>query len=448
MKKIVIVGHPNVGKSTLFNRLCGKKLALTENIPGVTRDWKEGKAQLSNLSFILMDTAGLEGFEQDEIKEQIESQTQQLIKEADGVLFLVDAQEGLISSDYKLADQLRKIGKKVILVANKCEGRTSEEGIIESYRLGLGDPVLISAAHGEGLLDLYDALKKLLPDLVDKEASKEAESKDALETPLRLAIVGRPNAGKSTLINKLLGKERLITGEIPGTTRDAVTIDWEYKGRRIELVDTAGIRKRSKVSEKLEKLAVSDSLKAIRFAQVVVLVVDAEIPLEKQDLQIASQVIEEGRALVIAVNKWDKNNKTPLNEIKMQLEQTLSQIKGVFCIPISALQERNFDALMKAVFKVYDLWNIRIPTGPLNRWLEQALQKHSLPLAGRTRIRIKFATQIKTRPPTFVLFATKQGELPSSYVRYLENSLRDSFGLWATPLRFLLRTPKNPYQDE
>jgi GTP-binding protein len=448
MKKIVIVGHPNVGKSTLFNRLCGKKLALIENIPGVTRDWKEGKAQLSNLSFILMDTAGLEGFEEDEIKDQIEIQTQQLIKESDGVLFLVDAQEGLVSSDYKLADQLRKIDKKVILVANKCEGRTSEEGIIESYRLGLGDPVLISAAHGEGLLDLYEALKNLIPDLVDKENSEETEPKDSLETPLRLAVVGRPNAGKSTLINKLLGKERLITGEVPGTTRDAVMIDWEYKGRRIELVDTAGIRKRGKVSEKLEKLAVNDSLKAIRFAHVVILVVDAEIPLEKQDLHIASQAIEEGRALVIAVNKWDKSEKTPLNEIKAQLEQTLSQVKGVFCIPISAAQGRNFDALMKAVFKSYELWNIRIPTGPLNRWLEQALQKHSLPLAGRTRIRIKFATQIKTRPPTFVLFATKQGELPSSYVRYLENSLREAFGLWAIPLRFLLRTPKNPYQDE
>lgn len=440
--KIAIVGRPNVGKSTLYNRLAGRKLAIVEDIPGVTRDWQKTQGQLWDLKLEIYDTAGLEGFESEIIKNQIIIQTTNVLNEVDVILMVIDSREPILASDHKLAEMLRCLQKPIILIANKCEGQRRQEGYLESFTLGLGDPMPFSAAHGEGLDELYQGL---LPYAKDKEFE---EIQVGSNEQLKLAIVGRPNVGKSTLINALMGEERLLTGDQPGITRDAIAIDWSYRNHPIQLIDTAGMRRKARIDEHLERLSVQDSLEAIRYAQVVIIVMDANEPLNKQDLTIASHVLEEGRALIIALNKWDEANQQKLPEIRRSLSSLLSQAKGLRLQPISALKKKNLDELMTHVLDVYQLWNTRISTSQLNRWLEEALARHAPPLSGQTPIRIKYATQIKTRPPTFVLFASKPVDLPASYMRYLETSLRDCFNLPGIPLRLFLRKGKNPYESK
>ncbi|MGI4852311.1 MAG: ribosome biogenesis GTPase Der [Janthinobacterium lividum] len=440
--KIVILGRPNVGKSTLFNRLTHRQMAIVHNQPGVTRDWREADGKLADLSFQICDTAGLDGFESPEIKQQIAYQTQQLMEQADILLFMMDGREGITSSERTLALQIRASLKPYILLVNKCESRQGHANLYEAYRLGLGDPIRMSAEHGEGMDDLYQAL---VPHFKDE---LEAEELDLPPTKaLRLAIVGRPNVGKSTLINALLGETRVLTGNQPGITRDAVTISWQYDQQEIQLIDTAGLRRRSRIQETLEKSSAHSSLIEIKYAHVVLLVLDASDPLNKQDLNIASHVVEEGRALVIAINKWDEADPKQLADITYKLGQSLAQVKGVPLIPISALKQKNLDNLMKSVLKMHKLWDFRIPTAQLNQWLQQALERHAPPLSGSTRVRIKYATQIKTRPPTFALFASKPVEIPDSYRRYLMTSLREAFDLPGVPLRFLIRKGKNPFVD-
>ena len=408
--KIVILGRPNVGKSTLFNRLTHRQMAIVHNQPGVTRDWREADGKLADLSFQICDTAGLDGFESPEIKQQIAYQTQQLIEQADILLFMMDGREGITSSEKTLALQIRTSLKPYILLVNKCESRDGNANLYEAYRLGLGDPIRLSAEHGEGMDDLYQAL---LPYFKDEDET--AEDLDLPPTKaLRLAIVGRPNVGKSTLINALLGETRVLTGNQPGITRDAVTISWQYDQQEIQLIDTAGLRRRSRIQETLEKSSAHSSLLEIKYAHVVLLVLDAHDPLNKQDLNIASHVIEEGRALVIAINKWDEADPKQLADVIDKLSQSLAQVKGVPLIPISALKHKNLDKMMKSVLKMHQLWDFRIPTAPLNQWLQEALERHAPPLSGSTRVRIKYATQIKTRPPTFALFASKPVEIPDS----------------------------------
>lgn len=440
--KIAIVGRPNVGKSTLYNRLAGRKLAIVEDTPGVTRDWQQTQGQLWDLNLEIYDTAGLEGFESALIKDQIMVQTLHVLTDVDVMLMIIDSREPILASDRKLAEMLRKIKKPIILIANKCEGRKRQEGYLESFTLGLGNPIPFSATHGEGLDELYSAL---LPYAKDLEVS---EIENTSNEQLKLAIVGRPNVGKSTLMNALLGEDRLLTGDQPGITRDAIAIDWSYKDYSIQLIDTAGMRRKARIDDQLERLSVQDSLETIRYAQVVIIVMDANDPLNKQDLTIASHVLEEGRALIIALNKWDEADQQKLPEIRRSLSSLLSQAKGLRLQPISALKKKNLDELMTHVIEAYQLWNTRIPTSQLNRWLEEALARHAPPLSGQTPIRIKYATQIKTRPPTFVLFASKPVDLPASYMRYLETSLRDCFNLPGIPLRLFLRKGKNPYESK
>ncbi len=437
--KLAIIGRPNVGKSTLYNRLAGRKLALVEDVPGVTRDWQKTKGQLWDIDLTIYDTAGLEGFESDLIKDQILTQTLNVLENVDVILMVIDSREPILVSDHKLVELLRRIKKPVILIANKAEGRQKQEGYLEAFSLGLSEPIQISAAHGQGFDELYQVLLPYTKDsgfLEDINISNEH---------LKLAIVGRPNVGKSTLINALLDENRLLTGDQPGITRDSIAIDWTYKGHPIQLIDTAGMRRKSRIDDRLEHLSVQDSLETIKYAQAVIIVMDAQDPLNKQDLTIASHVLMEGRVLVIAMNKWDKADQQQLPEIRRSLNSSLSQAKGLRLQPISALKKKNLDELMTHVLEAYQLWNTRIPTAQLNRWLEQALARHAPPLAGQTPVRIKYATQIKSRPPTFVLFASKPVELPTSYLRYLETSLRDYFNLPGIPLRLFLRKGKNPY---
>jgi GTP-binding protein len=443
--KILILGRPNVGKSTFFNRLVGRKLAIVHDQPGVTRDWKEGKGKLADLEFMLYDTPGLEGFEEPELKKQIIYQTDKLIEKADILLLIVDARAGITKSDEVLAQQLRAVGKPIIMIANKCEKKDSLHSLYEVYQLGLGEPIAFSAEHGEGMDDLYQVLLPYFQRIKDLEPPL-FPSVDM--STLRLAIIGRPNVGKSTLINALLGEERVLTGNQAGITRDAVSVSWRYREQEIKLIDTAGLRRRSRVQSSLEKFSVRSSLEEICYAHVVILVLDAHDPLNKQDLTIASHVIEEGRALVIALNKWDNADHSEWHNITHKLGQSLSQVKGVPIIPISALKKRNLDKLMKAVLEVYKLWGYRIPTAQLNQWLASALDRHPPPLSGNTRVKIKYATQVKTRPPTFALFVSKPVELPDSYLRYLMTSLREVFNLPSVPLRFLLRKGKNPFQGD
>ena len=458
---VAIIGRPNVGKSTLFNRLVGKRLALVDDTPGVTRDWREGEGRIASLRFRVLDTAGLEDAPDDSLAGRMRRQTEQALRAADVALFLLDARAGVTPMDEHFADLLRKESVPVILVANKCEGKAGEPGLLEAYALGLGDPVPVSAEHGEGMGDLFEAL---LPH------AEEAESRDALlageveeladgvgpddeeeedRGPLQLAIVGRPNVGKSTLINRLLGEERLLTGPEAGITRDSIAVDWSFQGRPVKLVDTAGLRRRARINEKLEKLSGSDTMRAIRFAQVVVVMLDAEQMLEKQDLTIARQVVEEGRGLIIAANKWDlvKNPKQTLKALQEKLEITLPQVRGVPVVTISALEGRNLDRLLGTVFDLYDLWRSRISTAKLNDWLNAMTAAHPPPMVAGRRIRLRYATQVKTRPPTFAIWCSRGSELPDSYTRYLVNGLREDFDLEGVPLRVLLRKSENPYAD-
>jgi GTP-binding protein len=440
---VAILGRPNVGKSTLFNRLVGKKLALVDDQPGVTRDRREGDAQLMDLKFRVFDTAGLDDAPKGSLEARMSQQSEAAIAEADVSLLVVDARAGVTPTDREFASRIRRKGKPVILVANKAEGRAAEPGLLEAFSLGFGEPIPISAEHGEGLGDLYDALK---PYVDEKETEEQAEETQTL----KLAIIGQPNAGKSTLVNALIGRDRMLTGPEAGITRDAISVDWQWQGRAIKLWDTAGIRRKSRVTGKVEKLAVADALRAIRFAECVIVVIDASLEIERQDLSLADLVAEEGRAIVLALSKWDlvPDKQKRLRDIHSKLEDVLPEIRGVRTIPVSAKQEQGLDRLMAAVFEAVEKWSARVSTAQLNRWLEAALQRNPPPAPSGRRIKIRYATQARARPPTFALFGTQLNHLPESYLRYLMNGLRGDFRLEGVPIRFSLRTAKNPYDKE
>jgi len=441
---VAIVGRPNVGKSTLFNRLVGKRLALVDDRPGVTRDRREGDAKLLGLEFRVIDTAGFEDEDPQTLPGRMRTQTEAAVRSADAALFLIDSREGVTPLDEEIGRWLRAESTPVVLVANKSEGRAGESGVLDGFRLGLGEPVAISAEHGEGVADLFEAL---LPhvELDEDIEDEEAEADEA--APLKLAIVGRPNAGKSTLVNRMLGEDRLITGPEAGITRDSISLDWEWNGRPVRLVDTAGLRKRAKVTDKLERLSTADARRAIDHAEVVVVLLDSTRGLESQDLRIAEQVIEEGRALIIAINKWDvaENASALFNGIKAALEEGLSQIKGLPVLTVSAKTGKGIDQLLGAAFELREQWSRRVSTGELNRWFERAIEANPPPAPGGKRIKLRYITQVKARPPSFVIFGNRLSELPESYNRYLLNSMRRDLKLGPVPLRLTLRSPKNPF---
>jgi GTP-binding protein len=454
---VAIVGRPNVGKSTLFNRLTGRRQALVSDMPGLTRDRREGRCELGATEIKVVDTAGLEEAQAGSIPARMRKQTETAIEEADLVLFVIDARDGVVPSDEVFARLVMSSGKPAILVANKCEGRRGLDGMYEAFSLGLGEPVAISAEHGEGLgeltLDIERALGLEQPK-VERGAMPFADGPPievAEQTrPLRVAIVGRPNVGKSTLVNALLGEDRMITGPEPGLTRDAVSSELEWHGRKILLFDTAGLRRKARVNELAEKLGGSDSIRAIRFAEVVVLVIDAERPFEHQDLTIGDLIASEGRAIVLAINKWDlvQDKQRMLKALRESVGQRLAQVQGVALVPISALGERGLDKLMAAVIEASDVWNRRVSTGELNRWLQEALARHAPPASRGRRIKIRFMTQPSTRPPTFVGFCQRADAMPEDYKRYLINSLRQAFDLPGVPIRFNLRKGENPYAKQ
>ena len=442
---VAIIGRPNVGKSTLFNRLVGRRLALVDDEPGVTRDRREGQGKLGDLSFKVIDTAGLERAAEESLSARMQAQTAAAMAQADVVLFLVDARAGMAPADRGFADLVRKSGRPAILVANKSEGRAGEAGALDAYSLGLGDPVAISAEHGEGLANLYDALRAALPAATGKPAP--AAEAEGVEKPIRIAVVGRPNSGKSTLINRLLGDERLLTGPEPGITRDAIAVDLDWHGRRVRIYDTAGLRRRARITEKLEKLSVADTLGAIRFADVVIVLVDAQTPFEEQDTRIVDLVEREGRAIVIGINKWDLVKPPPgaLSRLRETTDRVLPQVRGVPVVVLSARTGAGLDRLMSAVVESDAVWNRRVPTAALNRFLEQAVTANPPPAVSGRRPRLDYITQPKARPPTFVLFSSRAWALPETYRRYLVNGLREQFALPGTPIRLTLRTKANPY---
>jgi GTP-binding protein len=443
---VAIVGRPNVGKSTLFNRLVGKRIALVDDRPGVTRDRREGEGRLLDLEFRVMDTAGFEENDPASLPGRMRAQTEAAVREADVALFLIDGREGLTPLDEEIARWLRSGNTPVVVAANKAEGNAGEAGRLEAFALGLGEPIAISAEHGEGLADLFEILR---PHVEHEHYQTEAEEAEG-SGPLKLAIVGRPNAGKSTLVNKMLGEERMITGPEAGITRDSISLEWLWNDKAVRLVDTAGLRKRAKVEDKLEKLSAMDTRRAIDMAEVVVLLLDATRGLEAQDLRIADQVIEEGRALVIAINKWDvaEHASSLFNGVKAALEEGLSQLKGVPVLTVSAKTGKGIDQLMGAAFEVRDSWSSRIPTGELNRWFERAIEQNPPPAPGGKRIKLRYITQVKSRPPSFVIFGTRVDQLPTSYQRYLLNSMRRDLDLGPVPLRLTMRAPKNPFHTK
>ena len=440
---VAIVGRPNVGKSTLFNRLVGKRLALVSEEPGVTRDRREGEARLRDLTFTVIDTAGLDEAEAASLEARMQAQTERAVESADLTLLLVDARAGLTPLDRHFADWLRRGSTPVVLVANKCEGRDSEAGRMEAYALGLGEPVPLSAEHNLGLSDLRDSIAEIIE---SSDIASAAEAADE-DKPLQLAIVGRPNVGKSTLVNKLVGEERVLTGPEAGITRDAIAIAWRYKDRPIRLIDTAGLRRRAKAVARLEQMSAADTQRAVNFAHVVVLLLDAEAPMEKQDLTIARHVVDEGRALVIAVNKWDlcADRAGAMKALSDRLERSFPQTRGVPVVTISALRGDKLERLLDAVLAAYEIWNRRIPTAALNRWLGAMIERHPPPAPGGRRLKLRYMTQAKTRPPSFAIFCSRPTKLPDSYLRYLENGLREDFDLPGTPIRITLRKGQNPY---
>jgi GTP-binding protein len=447
---IAIIGRPNVGKSTLFNRLVGQKLALVDDEPGVTRDRREGEAKLGDLEFTIIDTAGLDEGAKGSLTARMQEQTETAIKLADALMFVVDARAGLTPTDRAFADFARRADKPVLLLANKSEGKHGDAGAMEAYALGLGDPIQISAEHGEGLGELYDALCTLMPVPPEEDEADpddgEAEE-DTATRPIRVAIVGRPNAGKSTLINHLVGEERLLTSPEAGTTRDSIAVEVQWKGRDFRVFDTAGLRRRSRIEEKLEKLSVADALRAVRFAEVVVMMMDTQNKFEEQDLRIADLIEREGRALVIAVNKWDLMAGKPgqISALRSEADHWLPQVAGVPVVAVSGLMGEGIDRLMQAIVDAYAVWNRRVSTSALNRWFEQAIQANPPPAVSGRRLKLNYITQTKARPPSFVLFCSRADAIPQSYLRYLTNSLRETFDLPGTPVRITLREKANPF---
>ncbi|HWT60841.1 MAG TPA: ribosome biogenesis GTPase Der [Rhizobium sp.] len=465
---VAIVGRPNVGKSTLFNRLVGKKLALVDDTPGVTRDRRPGDARLMGLTFTIIDTAGLEEADEESLQGRMRAQTEAAIDEADLSLFVVDAKNGLTPVDTALAEMLRRRGKPVVLVANKSEARGSDSGFYDAYTLGLGEPTPISAEHGEGMLDLRDAIVEAIgkdrayakedvavTNVDISQAAGEGEDEDEEPVyddtkPLRVAIVGRPNAGKSTLINRFLGEDRLLTGPEAGITRDSISVEWDWRGRTIKMFDTAGMRRKARVTEKLEKLSVADALRAIRFAETVVIVFDATIPFEKQDLQIVDLVLREGRAAVLAFNKWDmiEDRQAVLADLREKTDRLLPQARGIRAVPISGQTGWGLDKLMQSIIDTDRVWNKRISTAKLNRWLETQQIQHPPPAVSGRRIKLKYMTQVKARPPAFMISCTRSDALPESYTRYLINGLRADFDMPSVPIRIHFRSAENPFEGK
>ncbi|RXT41998.1 ribosome biogenesis GTPase Der [Bradyrhizobium betae] len=450
---IAIIGRPNVGKSTLFNRLVGQKLALVDDLPGVTRDRREGEARLGDLEFTIIDTAGLDEGAKGSLTARMQEQTEAAIAQADALFFVIDARIGLTPTDRAFADFARKANKPVLLVANKSEGKHGDAGAMESFALGLGDPIQISAEHGEGMGELYDALAKLMPEPVEDDEDEGEDDaplteEEAATRPIRVAIVGRPNAGKSTMINHLLGEERLLTSPEAGTTRDSIAVEITWKGREFRVFDTAGLRRRSRIEEKLEKLSVADALRAVRFAEVVVMMMDAQNRFEEQDLRIADLIEREGRAVVLAVNKWDlmeSKGGGAISGLRRDADHLLPQVKGVPIVAVSGLMGEGIDRLMQAIQDAYALWNRRVSTAALNRWFEEAVQANPPPAVSGRRLKLNYITQTKARPPSFVLFCSRADAVPQSYLRYLTNSMREAFELPGTPVRITLREKANPF---